>query len=83
MSYLGHISSPLKKLLKLSLPMHLAFWNYHLHFKFWHRQRSWHRQSLSMHFSAGHSVIQEVHSVPGNESVSSYLAKEGFPWQGE
>ena len=63
--------------------MHLAFWNYHLHFKFWHRQRSWHRQSLSMHFSAGHSVIQEVHSVPKKESVSSYLAKEGFPWQGE
>ena len=36
-----------------------------------------------MHFSVGHSVIQEVHSVPGKESVSSYLAKEGFPWQRE
>ena len=36
-----------------------------------------------MHFSVGHSVIQEVHSVPGKESVSSYLAKGGFPWQRE
>ena len=32
--YLGYISSPLKKLPKFSLPMHLAFRNYHLHLKF-------------------------------------------------